>query len=191
MVKARNLLRAIIFILGVFLQFTSFYVSQVEQAQWVLKIVSPKYVQGMKGVGRLIDSNSVDPYHEGFQEISEIVKTLLKVNNPNKVEIVDWIFIEKFEAEPMGESNFYGIIIKNTKVHYFLSDGQVGATTTYYLKGEFEKIRQRNIFHWALGFLIVGVIVVQIPLFFIQSGSGAKDSRDEKKPGLLSHIPPM
>jgi len=148
MKKARNILRAILFIFGITLQFTSFGVSQVEQAPWVLNIVSPKCVRGMAGVRKIEAGKSLDPNDEGFQEINKIVKMQLRERNPSKVEVVNRLDIEKLKPEGESKADFFGILsVHKVDVCCLLSNGQEGVVTnTDSLRRQFEETRNALFF---------------------------------------------
>ncbi len=165
--KLRNAFRILLFIIGVGLQFSSFYVSQVEQAPWVLNIVNPRYVRGTMGVRKLEGEKPLDPNDEGFLEVSNVIKTMLKERYPNE----DWYKLDIKEYVPEGKTTVTGLGLNlgGIKVRCFFSNGREGTLRTDNLKGEFEKMRKKSIFRWSLGLLIVGIVVVQIPLFLIES----------------------
>jgi hypothetical protein len=68
-------------------------------------------------------------------------------------------------------------------VRFLLSNGKDGKLRTDHLRSEFEKMRKWDVFCWSLGLLIVGIVVVQVPLFLIESGARAKSTTGKKKPG--------
>ena len=175
--KLRNTLRLGLFITGITLQFASFGVSQVEQAPWVLNIVSPKSVSGMAGVVILTTEKPLEQNDKGFREISDIVKTRLKKFNPNK----DWDKVDVIRYVTEGKKSItgLGIDLVSVSVRVFFSNNKESKIGTDDLAADFEKMRKRSIFHWSLGLLIVGVGIVQIPLFFIQSESGEKDKQKQ------------
>lgn len=169
--KLRNIFRVGLFITGITFQFASFYVSQVEQVACVLNIVSPKFVGGMAGVRSIEAGESLDQNDEGFQEVSTVIMAQIRKLNPSQTEVVNKLDIEKLKPASSSKVDFFGALTVNkVDVQHLLSDGREGVVTnTDYLRKLFEETRKASIFYWSLGLLIVGVGIVQIPLFFIQS----------------------
>jgi hypothetical protein len=177
----RNIVRLGLFCFGVLLQFTSFWVAQVEQAGWVLNIVSPKSVRGMAGVRILATETPLEQNDQGFREISDIVKMRFRELYPNE----NWDNVDVMKCLPEGKQTItgMGINLGGVGVRFLLSNGKDGKLRTDHLRSEFEKMRKWDVFCWSLGLLIVGIVVVQVPLFLIESGARAKSTTGKKKPG--------
>jgi hypothetical protein len=168
MVNVKNIFRFGLFCFGVFLQFASFFISQVEQASWMLNIVSPKYVHGMSGVRSIEAGKTLYPNSEGFSEMSIVILNWLKQQNPS--EVLHGIYIKKFEPKPGSSMKSGSVTIYDIKrFSFLLSNDQVFSIDTGRLLSDFEQMRKSSIFRWSLGLLIAGIAVVQFPLFFIES----------------------
>ena len=165
--RIRGIVRVGLFLLGVMLQFAGFCVSQTEQAPWVLRIVSPKSVRGVLGVRTLGREEPLRPGDEGFREIGSTLMTRLVERYPNE----DWNKVRVLKYEPEGKSTITGLGIElgGVKVSSFLSTGRQVMLRTDNLRSEFDKMRKRDIFRWSLGLFILGIAVVQVPLFLIES----------------------
>ena len=64
-------LTIILFFLGIFLEWCSFCLSQIEHMTWASKIVSRAYAQGMQGIEKLEANETLLPKDTGFPAISE------------------------------------------------------------------------------------------------------------------------
>ncbi len=165
--RIRGIVRVGLFLLGVMLQFAGFYVSQTEQAPWVLRIVSAKSVRGVLGVRTLGREEALQPGDEGFREIGSILMMRLVERYPNE----DWNKVRVLKYEPEGKSTITGLGIElgGVRVSSFLSTGRQVKLRTDNLRSEFDKMRKRDIFRWSLGLFILGIAVVQLPLFLVES----------------------
>jgi len=179
MKKARNILRLCLFIVGILFQFASFFVSRVEQVPWVIWFINPTYVRAQLGLRTLDSQKPLNPGDKGFPEIQSIVMKWLRQENPPEARDAKWIMGFKFV--PISRMVTGQTVVFDTKqLHVFLSNGQDLEIDAARLRNDLEGVRKRSIFYSSLSFLIAGIVIVQIPLFFIRSAPCATNGPERQ-----------
>ncbi len=181
MKNARDVLRLSLFIVGILFQFTSFFISRVEQVPWMMWPISPTYMRAQTGVRTLDCGKPLNPGDTGFLDIQNIVMKWLKQENPPEALAGMWIM--GFDFVPRSIMNAGVTTIFEVKeFRIFLSSGRDLKLDSARLRNELEAMRKSSVFYSSLTFLIVGIAVVQIPLFFIRPTPRVTDrSKDHAK----------
>ncbi len=152
-------------VFGVLLGILAFVVSQAEQFPSLLKIVSPGYQRGMKGLEMLRNKKPLKPGEKGFSELSEIVMRRQKEMYPSKdfsaIQVKQFFRIGRLGSTYKGK-----YADAQTFVGFDLSDGDGGPETIGSLRTGLDQLRSRNVFQLMVILLFVGLAFVEIPTLF-------------------------
>jgi len=152
---------------GVLIMVLSLFLSYAEQFPCILKIISPKYVRGMRGLEMLrIKGAILKPGDDGFSDLSKIVMRWQKEDNPSKnfntIQVEKFMRVGGMTAEHRGEN-----ADMMSGVGYDLSDGSGGCETIGSLRIGLDQIRLRNVFRCMATFLLIGILFVEVPTIII------------------------
>ena len=86
-----------LFIIGLFIESVAFFVNQIENIPFAIKIISPKYSDSLKGLQKLESSLVIEPSDKGFDEFQEIFLNLLREQNPS--QNIDSITVSNFREK--------------------------------------------------------------------------------------------
>ena len=154
-----------LFIIGLAIETVAFFISQMENIPFVLKIISPKYAHASKGLEKLESSMILEPPDEGFKEFQEIFLNLLrKQNTPEKLTSIS---VLKFQREGAR----LALSEKRTKevipIKVFVSNGQEINWNVEDLVKNIEKFKKKNTFVTSIIIFLFG-ISIQITGFIIE-----------------------
>jgi len=164
--KRRDALRLVLFVIGILFQFASFFISRVEQLPCVLKVINPTYVRAMSGVNTLESGKPLTSEDVGFREISRMVIKWL--DEERLVEARNSAFVMGFEPLQGARIGVGSKTISDPLFRFFLSDNRDFQAATGRLRTNLENSQKKRVFYLALSLLIAGVIIVQVPLFFVR-----------------------
>ena len=145
-----------LFIFGVVIATTAFFINQMDNIPFVVKLISPKYARSSKGLDKLDSSGVLMPSDEGFMEFQEIfLNFLCEQTSPEKTISIS---VKKFQRSRA--------IINLSPIKVFISNGQEINWSYEDLIKNIENFKKKNTFVTSFIIFLFGVII-QIIVFFI------------------------
>ena len=144
-------------IVGLVIETVAFFVSQIENIPFVLRIVSPKYAHASKGLKRLESSTALTPSDEGFNEFQDIFLNLLCAQNPT--EQVTSISILKFQREGARLAFSKKRAREVIPIKVFISNGQEIDWNIEDLVENVERLKKTDTFVISVIIFLFGVII--------------------------------
>ncbi len=155
----------ILFIIGLVFETVAFFVNQMENISFAVKIISPKYAHASNGLAKLESSMVLTPSDEGFNEFQEIFLNLLRAQNPS--EQVASISVLKFQREGARLTFSQKRTKEVIPIKVFISNGKEIDWNLEDLVKNIETFKKKNTFVASIIIFIFGVII-QIIGFVIE-----------------------
>ena len=153
-----------IFIIGILLTVSGFFLSKTDDYPFVLRIVSPEYEKGMKGIKTLESGKDLKPGMVGFKEIAIPLSKRLKNSQTNEkmsgydIKIIKWPTSIAQEFRTSGVKSV-------RKVEAECYDGTPVDTTMESLTKNVEKFKVKNLKWYSLGIFSIGLACSFISFF--------------------------
>jgi hypothetical protein len=160
-----------LFIVGTLLTVVGFLLASTDNYPFVLKIVSPAYVNGMKGIKILESGKDLKPGMVGFKEIALPLSRRLK--NPQTNEKLSGCVIAIIKWPTSIGQEFRTSGVKTVrKVRAECEDGTPVDTTMESLTKNVAKLKVRNLKRYSLIIFLVGLACSFIS-FFVETKKSA------------------
>lgn len=160
-----------LFIVGALLTVVGFLLANTDNYPFVLKMVSPAYVNGMKGIKILESGKDLKPGMIGFEEIAlPLSKRLIHPQTKEKlsghvIAIIKW-------PTSIGQTFSTSGVKTERKVEAKCIDGTPVDTTMETLTKNVEKLKARNLKRYSLVIFLVGLTCSFIS-FFVETKKSA------------------
>jgi len=159
---------------GVFIGIVGFFVSQADQVPWLLRILSPEYLEGMEGLSTLRNKSPLCPNDKGFAALSNIIMKHEQETDPSKD--VGIIRVKKFSHMGSISGKHKGKSADAlTLISFDLSDGGGGVETIGSLRIKLEQFRMNKTFRWMAFLLFVAIGFVEVPSIVIDWVTAGKE----------------
>lgn len=164
----------ILFCLGIFIEFFSFCLSQIEHLPWMSEIVSPAYAQGMQGIEKLEANETLLPKDTGFSAISNVIMLSLRKLNPpellREIAVQKIVLVARKADIKIGGKSILG---DDKSLKITLTNGQELPWTTGDLRTNLVKVHLNKLFVVACWFFAFGVFL-QLCGFWLHVVKGKK-----------------
>ena len=154
----------ILFIIGTLLTVFGFLLANTDNYPFALKMVSPAYVNGMKGIKTLESGKDLKPGMVGFKEIAIPLSRRLKSHQTDEEYSGCVIAIIKWPTSIEEEFRTSGVKTVR-KVKAECEDGTPVDTTMESLTKNVEKLKVRNLKWYSLGIFLTGLAFSFISFF--------------------------
>ena len=147
----------ILFVFGIFIQASAFFIAYADYVPSLLRIISPAYYRANKGFEKLRDAKSLKPTDNGFIEISQFFKSVAAKQNPPDIvkKINPTEFIRKGAIQSFTANRAKEVI----KVDVKLSNGQTVSWDLNEISSMVKDSKSTNTFKWALIIFSIGVLI--------------------------------
>jgi len=153
-----------LFVLGLLIEVTAFFIVNADDVPLVYKIISPSFYRANNGLNMLRETKKLEQKDQGFPEIAQLFKNVaVKTNSPDVVDKIDVTqFIRKGAMLAFSSDRAKEVI----KVEVIFSNGQSVNWDLNEIDSMVKDMKTSNVFRWALIMFFIGVLI-QIIGFWI------------------------
>ena len=160
--KLKKRIAVLIFLFGILIQISAFFVDKSDNAPFLLNVLAPSYVNASRGVAILAETGSLLNGNDGFKDLTNIVKPVIKA------EKIPCMNNQIFGFQDAKQAGFYAgsngsEFIRPIKI--YCNKDQYIESDIKGLKELVEQYKKETLFRWGLSFLVIGVVISILGVF--------------------------